>query len=106
MNWIFLALAVFFEVAGTTFMKLSEGFSKPIFAALMMVSYVACFSLVTLAIRTIPLSIAYTIWAGVGTALVAMLGIFYFKEVLGAIQIAGVVLILVGVVLLNLNGAG
>jgi small multidrug resistance pump len=103
-HWAYLALAIAFEVAGTTAMKLSDGFRKPGWALAMFVAYTACFALVAVAIRRIELGVAYAIWAGVGTAVVAVLGVAVFGEPLTALKVAGVVLIVLGVVALNLGG--
>lgn len=106
MHWLYLALAIVLEVAGTTAMKLSDGFKKPLWAAAMFVAYVACFTFVTLALRRIDLSVAYTLWAGVGTAVVAVLGMTVFGEPVTALKVAGIALVVLGVVALNLSGAG
>jgi small multidrug resistance pump len=104
MHWVYLALAIAFEVAGTAAMKLSDGFRKPGWALAMFVAYTVCFALVTLAIRRIELGVAYAVWAGVGTAVVAVLGVTVFGETVTALKVAGVVLIVLGVVALNLGG--
>jgi small multidrug resistance pump len=104
MHWLYLALAVVFEVAGTTAMKLSEGLRRPGWAAAMLVAYVACFLLVTLAIRRIELSVAYAIWAGAGTAIIGVLGVVAFGEPVTALKVAGLLLVVLGVVALNLGG--
>ena len=104
MHWLYLALAVAFEVAGTVAMKLSDGLQKPGWAAAMLVLYTACFALVSLSIRVIDLSVAYTIWAGVGTAVVAVLGVAVFGETMTALKVVGLVLVVLGVVALNLSG--
>lgn len=106
MHWLYLALAIAFEVAGTTAMKLSDGLRKPGWALAMLVAYTACFGLVTLSLRRLDLSVAYTIWAGVGTALVAVLGVVAFGEPVTALKIVGVLLVVAGVVALNVGGAG
>jgi small multidrug resistance pump len=80
MHWIYLTLAILFDVAGTTCMKLSAGFSKLFPAVLMGVFYAVCFYFLTLALKKVDLSIAYAIWGGVGTALIATIGILWFRE--------------------------
>jgi small multidrug resistance pump len=104
MHWLYLALAIVFEVAGTTAMKLSDGLRRPGWTAAMLVAYVACFLLVTLAIRRIELSVAYAIWAGVGTAVIGVLGVVAFGEPLTALKVVGLALVVLGVVALNLGG--
>lgn len=103
MHWIYLFAAILLEVTGTTCMKLSEGFSKPGWAVAMGCFYLLCFTSLTLAVRTIDLGLAYAIWAGLGTALVAAIGVFVFKETLTVFQIVCIVMIVVGVAGLNLK---
>lgn len=103
MSWVYLFGAILFEVAGTISMKFSEGLTKLVPSILIFVFYVAAFTLVTLAIRKIELSVAYTIWAGVGTTLVALIGIFYFGEQLTALKLASITLVIAGVVGLKIS---
>lgn len=103
--WIFLVLAILFEVAGTTSMKLSEGFSRLIPSILLFVFYAASFVAVTFALEKIDISVAYAIWSGVGTALIAIVGILFFRETVTVLKIVSIILIIIGVVGLNLAGA-
>jgi small multidrug resistance pump len=107
MSWVsglYLMGAILFEVMGTTSMKLSEGFSKIVPSAAMLVFYLLSLGMLTLALKKIDVSVAYAIWSGVGTALIAGIGIFYFKEPATALKLASVALIIAGVVGLNLAG--
>jgi small multidrug resistance pump len=104
MHWIFLILAIVGEVAGTTCMKLSAGFTKPVASVGIFVFYGICFTFLTLALKKMDMSLAYAVWAGLGTALITGLGVMVFHEPISAIKIGGVVLIIGGVVLLNLSG--
>jgi small multidrug resistance pump len=104
-HWLFLAGAIFLEVGGTIAMKVSDGLSKATPSIIMTVCYIASLALLTLALKKIELSIAYAIWAGVGTALIAIVGILYFKEPATAIKLLSLALIIAGVVGLNLSGA-
>jgi small multidrug resistance pump len=97
-GWWLLAAAIVFEIAGTTCMKLSDGFSKLAPSVLLILFYLIAFSALTLCLKTIGMSIAYAIWAGVGTALAAIIGFFYFKEPASAMKVFCIVLILIGVV--------
>lgn len=101
--WLYLTFAILFEVAGTTCMKLSDGGTKWVYNALILVFYLSSFALLTLAIKKIELSIAYAIWAGVGTALITMIGIFWFKEAVTTLKMVSVALIIIGVVGLKLG---
>ena len=102
-HWLALTFAIALEVAGTLSMKLSDGFSKPVPSVLMFVCYLASFAMLTLALKRIDLSLAYAIWAGVGTALIAIIGILYFKEPLSLLKALSLLLIIAGVVGLNLS---
>lgn len=104
-HWFFLACAITLEVAGTTSMKLSEGFTKLIPSVLLFMCYVASFVALTFALRKIEVSVAYAIWAGVGTALIAVIGILYFREAASPLKFISILLIIIGVVGLNLGGA-
>ncbi|MCD6298663.1 MAG: multidrug efflux SMR transporter [Deltaproteobacteria bacterium] len=103
-EWLYLACAIALEVAGTTSMKMSEGFSKPIASVLIFVFYAASFVPLTFALKKIDVSIAYAVWSGVGTALITMIGIFYFRETASIVKLASIALIIIGVVGLNLSG--
>lgn len=105
MGWIYLALAIAFEVSGTTCMKLSHGFTRPTWGLAMFVLYVISFSLLALCLKTTDLGIAYAIWAGVGTALIAVIGFAWFGETVTPLKVVCLVLIIAGVVGLN-AGAG
>jgi small multidrug resistance pump len=95
--WLFLSGAILFEVAGTTCMKLSKGFTELTPSVLMFAFYAFAFLLNTVAVKTIELSVAYAIWSGVGTALTAMIGILYFKEPVGTVKMVSLGLIVIGV---------
>lgn len=101
---IFLALAIVLEVSGTTCMKLSEGFTKFWPSTGMVVFYVLSFSCLTISLKKLDLGVAYAIWAGVGTALIAIIGFAYFREQLTTVKVISIVLIIAGVVGLNLSG--
>jgi small multidrug resistance pump len=104
MHWLYLLFAILFEITGTTCMKLSHGFTRPVPAALMVAFYVIRFSFLTLALKTMDLSIAYAIWAGLGTALIALIGIVWFREPLTVIKLVSLALVVAGIVGLNLAG--
>ncbi len=80
MSWIYLVLAILLEVSGTTSMKLSQGFTKIVPSILIFIFYGLSLGSFTLALKRIDVSIAYGIWAGLGTALVTSVGIVWFKE--------------------------
>lgn len=102
-HWVMLVGAIFFEVAGTTCMKLSEGFTRPLPSALIFVFYGVAFTLLTLALKKLDVSVAYAVWSAVGTAVIAGIGIIWFKEPLTALKVVSLLLIVGGVVGLNLG---
>ena len=104
MPWIFLSVAILFEVAGTTSMKLSRGFAEIWPSVGVFVFYICSAGAVILALRRLELSIAYAIWSGAGTALTAMIGIVYFREPLTTVKLASIGLVVIGVAALSLTG--
>ena len=95
--WGLLALAISLEVAGTTCMKLSLGFTHLVPSVAMFCFYGLAFSCNTFATKTLDLSITYAVWSGVGTVATAAIGILYFKEPATAIKMISITLILIGV---------
>ena len=104
MHWLYLTLAILSEVAGTTCMKLSAGFTRPTPSALMWLFYGVCFYFLTLSLKKVDVSVAYAIWSGVGTALIATIGVLYFREPVTTLKIVGLVAIIGGVIALNISG--
>ena len=104
MTWIFLILAIVLEVSGTTCMKLSVGFTKLVPSMLLFVFYTLSFGMLTLALKRIDVSVAYAVWSGVGTAVIATIGVLYFREPMTALKLISLALIIGGVVGLNLSG--
>lgn len=104
MHWIYLGCAIAFEVAGTTSMKLAEGFSKLLPSVLMVAFYIISFALMTLALKKLEVGMSYAIWAGIGTALIAIVGVFWFKEPMTLLKGISIALIIAGVVGINLSG--
>lgn len=102
--WILLISAIFFEVLGTIAMKYSDGFTKWLPTLLLFIFYVISLSLLTLTLRHIDVGTAYAVWSGLGTFLIAMAGIFLFKDVMSVTKAMGMFSIILGVVLLNISG--
>ncbi|WP_055491637.1 multidrug efflux SMR transporter [Streptomyces sp. TP-A0356] len=105
MEYAFLAGAIGAEVVATTAMKYSDGFSRPWPSLVTVIGYVVSFVLLARALKSMSIGTAYAIWSGVGTATVAAIGLVLFGEGLGLAKIAGIALIVGGVVVLNLGGA-
>ena len=95
--WAVLSGAILLEVAGTTCMRLSEGFTRLTPSVLIFVFYALSFALNTIIIRTLGLSVVYAVWSGVGTVLTALIGFLYFKEPATALKLASIRLIVIGV---------
>ncbi|WP_299396874.1 multidrug efflux SMR transporter [Pelagibius sp.] len=101
MHWIYLSLAIVAEVVGTSVLKQSDGFSRLGLGALSVVSFGVALFFLSLALRAIPLGIAYAIWAGVGIVIISLIGVVVFRQGLDAPAILGIALILGGVVVIN-----
>ncbi len=104
--WMFLLVAILTEVVGTSLMKASQGLTRLIPTVFMFVLYAISFVFMALALKKIEVGIAYAIWSGLGTAMIAMIGIAWFRESVSLPKLAGIILIIAGVVLLNLKGGG
>ncbi|MBD2347112.1 DMT family transporter [Anabaena subtropica] len=98
---IYLLTAIVFEVSGTTCMKLSEGFNKLMPSILIFVFYGLCFIFQTLSLKKIDISIAYSVWSGLGTTLIAGIGLILFRESMTLVKFMSMALIIVGVVGIN-----
>lgn len=99
----FLTIAIILEVAGTTCMKLSYGFSRLLPSVFMFMFYLFSIVSLTFALKKIDVSVAYAVWSGLGTALIATVGILWFKEPVTAMKIISIGLIIIGVVGLNFS---
>jgi multidrug transporter EmrE-like cation transporter len=101
MTWFYLALAIVSETAATSALKASEGFTKWTYGGLSLVGYGIAFYLLAIVLETIPVGIAYAIWAGAGVCLVAIVGVVVFGQRLDWGAVGGIALIVAGVVVLN-----
>ncbi|WP_042387873.1 DMT family transporter [Streptacidiphilus melanogenes] len=102
---LFLALAISSEICATVSLKYTHGFTRLAPSAVVVLGYVASFALLSQALKQIPVSSAYAIWSGVGTAVVAAIGFVFLGEGANAWKVVGIALIIVGVIALNLGGA-
>lgn len=96
-----LALAICSEIVATVSLKLSDGFTRPVPAVVVVAGYALSFYALSISLRTIPLGVVYAIWSGVGTAAIVVIGLFLFRETLDAVKVIGIGLIIAGVVVLN-----
>ncbi|MGC4192765.1 MAG: multidrug efflux SMR transporter [Thermomicrobiales bacterium] len=104
MAWVLLAIAIASEIVATTSLKQSEGFSKPWWSVVVVVGYAVSFFLMSQVLRTIPVSVAYAVWSGAGTAVVAAIGMVFLGEPVSLLKVGGIAMIVAGVVALNAGG--
>ena len=102
MPYLYLAIAIVSEVAGTTFMKLSDGFSRPLPSIATAVGYMVAFYFLSLTLKTLPTGIAYAIWSGVGIILITAVAWIFQGQKLDAASLVGMALIITGVAVMNL----
>lgn len=106
MPWLVLAGAIACEVGATTALKFSAGFSRLIPSIIVLLGYAGAFALLSLALKLkMPMSVAYAVWAGSGTAAIAVIGVVALHEPWTAVKTLGVALIIGGTVVLNLGAA-
>ncbi|MEU6225787.1 multidrug efflux SMR transporter [Streptomyces sp. NPDC047042] len=105
MGYVLLVGAIAAEVGATTAMKYSDGFSRLWPSLLTALGYAIAFVLLAQTLKTVSVGTAYAIWSGIGTAAVATIGAVFLGEGMGVAKIAGIVLIIGGVVVLNMGGA-
>ena len=103
MGWILLSIGIFTELAGSTCMKLSGGFTKILPSIFVFVFYGISFSIFMFALKHFDLGFAYAIWAGLGIMLVSVVGMIFFSESINWLKIVSIAIIVIGVVTLNLS---
>ena len=102
---LLLSFAIVTEVAGTVALRYSEGFTKLLPSAVVVLGYGTSFWLLALVLRELSIGTTYAVWSAAGTALIAALGILAFGEPATALKLASLALIIIGVVGLNLAGS-
>ena len=100
--WLLLSGAIVAEVAGTSALKASAGFTRLLPSTVVVLSYGLAFYLLSLTLRSIPVGVAYAIWSGLGTVLIALVGWWWFGQRLNAATVIGMALIVAGVLVMNL----
>jgi quaternary ammonium compound-resistance protein SugE len=103
MPWIYLAIAGLFEVVWAFSMKQSEGFTRPGPTVVTIAAMIASFALLSLAMKSLPLGTAYTIWTGIGAVGAFLVGIAVLGETASAMRIVAALLIVSGLVLMKLS---
>ena len=103
MAWLYLLIAILLEITGTTCVKLSNGLTRLWPSVAMVVCYMSCTAFMAMAAKKIDISIVYGVWCGVGIAIISVIGVVVFKESMPPLKIAGLLLVLVGIVMLKLS---
>ena len=101
--WIYLAIAIAFEIAGTTLLKASDGFARWGLGRGSIACYSVCFGFLAVAMKSIPVGVTYAIWSGVGIIAITIIGWLVFRQSLSAVQIGFIVMIFIGAIGLNLT---
>jgi small multidrug resistance pump len=99
--WLALSIAILSEVIATSALKAADGFTRPVPSAIVILGYGTAFFFLSLALKSIPVGVAYAIWSGVGVALIALIAWVLYGQTLDAPGIVGILLIVAGVVVLN-----
>jgi len=99
--WLTLAFAILLELSGTICLKLSYGFTRPLAATGVICFYIGSFALMAQSLKTLEVGIVYAIWSGIGTALIAMVGVLAFGESVTVVKLLGLMMIIGGSILLR-----
>ena len=101
MNWLLLSIAIVAEVIATSALKAADGFTRPVPSLVVIAGYGIAFYFLSLALRGIPVGVAYAVWSGVGIVLISVIGWLAFGQTLDAAAVFGIGLIMAGVIVLN-----
>jgi small multidrug resistance pump len=104
-HWFYLSIAIIAEVLGTSFLKESAGFTRLVPSVVVVIGYSLAFYFLGLTLKTLPVGIAYAVWAGAGVALIALVGYAFFGQALDSAAVVGILLIVSGVAVINLFSA-
>ncbi|MFB7156430.1 MULTISPECIES: DMT family transporter [unclassified Lysinibacillus] len=102
----FLSISIIAEVFASSMLKLTNGFKRLFPSIGVVVGYGTAFYFFSLTLQSLAIGTAYAIWAGIGTALTAIIGVVFYKELFNIKKLMGILLIIIGVVILNLAGSG
>lgn len=102
MHWVYLLIAIVAEVIATSALKASAEFTRLLPSIVVVVGYLTAFYFLSLTLRTLPVAIVYAMWSGIGIALIALVGWLFLKQSLDAAALAGIGLIVCGVLVLNI----
>jgi small multidrug resistance pump len=102
MGYLYLTVAIVLEVCATSFLKLSQGFTRPVPSLITAVGYAVSFYFLSQTLKTLPTGVAYAIWSGVGTVLIAGIAWAFMGQKLDAPALIGMAMIVGGVLVMNL----
>jgi len=102
--WLLLALAIASEVLGTSFLRLSDGMTRPGPTVVVLAAYGTSMLLVSKVVQVLPLGLTYALWSGIGILAIVMVGILIYRQIPTLGQLVGMALIVAGVVIVNLRG--
>ncbi len=102
MSYLYLGIAIIAEVVATSALKSSQGFTKPLASIVVVVGYCIAFYCLSIVLKTIPIGIAYAIWAGLGIVLITIVGYFFYQQKLDIAAVVGMSLIVAGVLVINI----
>lgn len=99
---VLLGIAIVAEVIGTTCLAASQGFARWLPAVFSLLAYGCAFYFLSIPLKTIPAGVVYALWSGVGIVLISLIGAVFLKQTLDAPALAGIALIIAGVLVINL----
>ena len=102
--WVLLLLAIAAEVIGTSCLKLSQGFSRPVPTLIVLSAYAISMTLMSRVVQVLPMGLTYALWSGIGIVAIVLIGLLVYRQVPTQGQLIGIALITAGVVTVNLQG--
>lgn len=101
LHYLYLGLAILLELVGSSLLKACDGFTRLLPTIACVVAYTVCFYFLSLALRAIPLGIAYAVWSGIGIVCTALISLFVFKQPINFPSMIGIALVIAGVVIMH-----
>lgn len=105
MSYIYLIIAIVIEIGATSSLKASDGFTNWLYTTISLIGYGVSFYCLSMALREIPVGIAYAVWSGIGTVGICLLAWLIYKQNLSFVSILGILFIVVGVIIVNLGSS-
>ena len=102
--WVLLLLAIAAEVIGTSCLKLSQGFTRPVPTLVVLSAYAISMTLMSRVVQVLPMGLTYALWSGIGIVAIVIIGLLVYRQVPTQGQLMGMALITTGVITVNLSG--